>query len=120
MAVLPAKSANGGAGMTLEASLDHVPEPLRFGTSGRRGLLIHLTPLEVYINATAELEYLKQLPPEAGGIRAMIASSSPRTFVPHRPSWMKTAVVKSPKPFSVPSLMRICCRSISERFPPPH
>ena len=70
MAVLPAKSANGGAGMTLEASLDHVPVPLRFGTSGRRGLLIHLTPLEVYINATAELEYLKQLPTEAGGIRA--------------------------------------------------
>ena len=70
MADLPAKLVDGEARMTLEASLDHVPQPLRFGTSGRRGLLVDLTPLEVYINAFAELEYLKQLPPEAGGIKA--------------------------------------------------
>lgn len=54
---------------TLRDSLDHNPQPLRFGTSGRRGEVIHLTQLEVYINALAELEYLQSLPPDEGGIR---------------------------------------------------
>lgn len=53
---------------TLRESLDHAPQPLRFGTSGRRGEVIHLTQLEIYINATAELEYLQSLSPEEGGI----------------------------------------------------
>ena len=53
---------------TLRESLDHTPQPLRFGTSGRRGEVIHLTQLEVYINALAELEYLQSLPAEEGGI----------------------------------------------------
>jgi phosphomannomutase len=48
--------------------LDHQPQPLHFGTSGRRGALIHLTQLEVFINALAELEYLQDLSREEGGI----------------------------------------------------
>ncbi len=53
---------------SLGAHLDHEPRPLQFGTSGRRGLLLDLTQLEIYINALAELEYLQSLPAEAGGI----------------------------------------------------
>lgn len=53
---------------SLGAALDHEPQPLQFGTSGRRGLLIHLTQLEIYINALAELEYLQTLPRVEGGI----------------------------------------------------
>jgi phosphomannomutase len=41
---------------------------LTFGTSGRRGEVVPLTQLEIYINALAELEYLQSLPPEEGGI----------------------------------------------------
>jgi phosphomannomutase len=55
---------------SLRAALDHVPQPLKFGTSGRRGEVIHLTQLEIYLNARAELEYLLALPPTDGGIRA--------------------------------------------------
>jgi phosphomannomutase len=53
---------------TLGAKLDHTPQPLQFGTSGRRGQVIHLTQLEIFINALAELEYLQSLPVEEGGI----------------------------------------------------
>jgi phosphomannomutase len=53
---------------TLRSQLNHEPVPLKFGTSGRRGLLIHLTQLEVYINALAELEYLQSLPLAEGGV----------------------------------------------------
>ena len=53
---------------TLRDSLDHTPQPLRFGTSGRRGEVVHLTQLEVYLNALAELEYLQSLSPADGGI----------------------------------------------------
>ena len=53
---------------TLRASLDHEPVPLKFGTSGRRGLVADLTQLEVYINALAELEYLQSLSRSEGGI----------------------------------------------------
>lgn len=49
--------------------LNHKPQVLQFGTSGRRGLVIHLTQLEIYINAYAELEYLQSLTPAEGGIR---------------------------------------------------
>ncbi|MFM8330165.1 MAG: hypothetical protein ACKN9T_00580 [Candidatus Methylumidiphilus sp.] len=53
---------------TLYSKLDHEPQELRFGTSGRRGEVVHLTQLEVYINALAELEYLQSLPLSEGGI----------------------------------------------------
>jgi phosphomannomutase len=56
--------------MTLRDRLNHIPRPLGFGTSGRRGEVIHLTQLEIYINALAELHYLLSLPPTSGGIRA--------------------------------------------------
>lgn len=56
------------AAVTLRASLDYDPVPLKFGTSGRRGLVADLTQLEVYITATAELEYLQSLPKPEGGI----------------------------------------------------
>jgi phosphomannomutase len=53
---------------SLGSRLDHEPEVLQFGTSGRRGLLVHLTQLEIFINALAELEYLQGLPIAEGGI----------------------------------------------------
>ena len=53
---------------TLRASLDYEPQALKFGTSGRRGDVVHLTQLEVYLNALAELEYLQSLPASEGGI----------------------------------------------------
>ena len=53
---------------TLRAHLNHSPNELRFGTSGRRGLIADLTQLEIYINVTAEIEYLQSLPPEEGGV----------------------------------------------------
>ena len=54
----------------LFSRLNHQPVPLAFGTSGRRGLLNDLTQLEIFINARAELEYLKGLPRNEGGIVA--------------------------------------------------
>jgi phosphomannomutase len=53
---------------TLRNLLQYEPRPLKFGTSGRRGEVIHLTQLEVYINALAELEYLQSMLP-SGGIK---------------------------------------------------
>jgi phosphomannomutase len=41
---------------------------LQFGTSGRRGEVVNLTQLEIYINASAELQYLQGLPVCDGGI----------------------------------------------------
>lgn len=55
---------------SLRAALNYEPQPLKFGTSGRRGEVIHLTQLEIYLNARAELDYLLALSPGAGGIRA--------------------------------------------------
>jgi len=52
----------------LQSHLNYEPRPLKFGTSGRRGLVVELTQLEVYINALAELEYLQNLPLDQGGI----------------------------------------------------
>ena len=54
--------------MNLKSALSYQPQELKFGTSGRRGEVVHLTDLEIYINALAELEYLQSLPPAAGGI----------------------------------------------------
>ena len=53
---------------SLGARLLRKPVALQFGTSGRRGLLLDLTQLEVFINALAELEYLQSLSPADGGI----------------------------------------------------
>jgi phosphomannomutase len=54
---------------TLRSQLNYTPKELQFGTSGRRGLIVDLTQLEIYINVTAEVEYLRALTPEDGGIR---------------------------------------------------
>ena len=54
--------------MNLQSALSYPPQELKFGTSGRRGEVVHLTDLEIYINVLAELEYLQSLPPAAGGI----------------------------------------------------
>jgi phosphomannomutase len=53
---------------SLRASLTYEPVELRFGTSGRRGLVADLTQLEVYVNARAEIDYLAALPEREGGI----------------------------------------------------
>jgi phosphomannomutase len=55
---------------SLRAALNYEPQPLKFGTSGRRGDVVHLTQLEIYLNARAELDYLLSLPATGGGIRA--------------------------------------------------
>ena len=57
-------------GATLLSNLNYVPVELRFGTSGRRGELVHLTQLEIYLNALAELRYLQGLSADDGGILA--------------------------------------------------
>jgi phosphomannomutase len=54
---------------SLAAKLRQAPVHLQFGTSGRRGLLVDLSQLEIYVNALAELEYLQFLPASEGGIR---------------------------------------------------
>jgi phosphomannomutase len=61
----PTNAADTGS---LRAGLAYEPQVLKFGTSGRRGEVVHLTQLEIYINALAELEYLQSLPHAAGGI----------------------------------------------------
>jgi phosphomannomutase len=53
---------------SLRARLAYEPRDLKFGTSGRRGEVVHLTQLEIYIDASAELEYMQSLAPERGGI----------------------------------------------------
>jgi phosphomannomutase len=52
----------------LRSHLVYQPQELKFGTSGRRGEVVHLTQLEVYINVLAELEYLQTLSVAEGGI----------------------------------------------------
>src|SRR5450755_220939 len=54
---------------SLRSRLNYEPQELGFGTSGRRGKVVDLTQLEVYINALAELEYLQSLAPAEGGIK---------------------------------------------------
>ena len=56
-------------GRSLGEELDHPIVPLAFGTSGRRGRLVDLTQLEIFINALAELRYLQTLSETEGGIR---------------------------------------------------
>ncbi len=55
---------------TLKDRLAYDPVELRFGTSGRRGRVVDLTQLEIFINVRAEVEFLKSLPKERGGIEA--------------------------------------------------
>jgi phosphomannomutase len=54
---------------SLRSHLNYEPQVLGFGTSGRRGKVVDLTQLEVYLNALAELQYLQSLTPSAGGIK---------------------------------------------------
>src|SRR5450631_2513458 len=54
---------------SLRSRLNYEPQVLGFGTSGRRGKVVDLTQLEVYLNALAELEYLQSLAPADGGIQ---------------------------------------------------
>jgi phosphomannomutase len=53
---------------SLRGFLNYEPVPLQFGTSGRRGKVVDLTQLEVYLNVFAELRYLQNLPVAEGGI----------------------------------------------------
>jgi phosphomannomutase len=53
---------------SLRSRLNYEPQELGFGTSGRRGKVVDLTQLEVYLNALAELEYLQSLPHSEGGV----------------------------------------------------
>src|ERR1700727_762095 len=53
----------------LRSRLNYEPQELAFGTSGRRGKVVDLTQLEVYLNALAELEYLQSLASSEGGIQ---------------------------------------------------
>lgn len=52
---------------SLRSALSYEPQEMRFGTSGRRGEIRHLTQLEIYINSLAELRYLQTLRLEQGG-----------------------------------------------------
>src|ERR1700722_13697463 len=54
---------------SLRSRLNYEPQELGFGTSGRRGKVVDLNPLEIYLNALAELEYLQLLPLSEGGIQ---------------------------------------------------
>ena len=53
---------------SFRSSLKYEPRELEFGTSGRRGKVVDLTQLEVYINALAELHYLQSIDASEGGI----------------------------------------------------
>lgn len=55
---------------SLRAHLAYKPEPLRFGTSGRRGRVVDLTNLEIYTNVLAEVHYLQSLKLSDGGIKS--------------------------------------------------
>ena len=53
---------------SLRSRLSYEPRELQFGTSGRRGAVVHLTQLEIYINAMGELQYLQSISLAGGGI----------------------------------------------------
>jgi phosphomannomutase len=63
------RESNAHGGRSLLSQLTFTPQELKFGTSGRRGLVAHLSQLEIYINVRGELAYLQALAKEAGGIR---------------------------------------------------
>lgn len=58
------------ASFSLASALIYLPRVLNFGTSGRRGQVVDLSQLEIYINARAELDYLQQQSLADGGINA--------------------------------------------------
>ncbi len=62
------KEMLGNQGDDLRSQLSYEPKELKFGTSGRRGQVVDLTQLEIYINVLAELEYLQTLTHADGGI----------------------------------------------------
>ena len=66
----PMTTPSNPSPLTLAQALTYTPRVLNFGTSGRRGDVVDLTQLEIYINARAELDYLKDRPRDQGGIRA--------------------------------------------------
>ncbi|KAJ6117126.1 phosphomannomutase [Penicillium capsulatum] len=57
-------------GSSLAANLAYEPRPLKFGTSGRRGLIVDLTQLEIYTNVLGEIRYLQAIPVSEGGIQS--------------------------------------------------
>jgi len=59
-----------GREAALHSRLVYAPRELRFGTSGRRGEVVDLTQLEIYINVSAEIEYLQSIAMSEGGIAA--------------------------------------------------
>jgi phosphomannomutase len=61
---MPTSATSG----SLHSHLTYKPEPLKFGTSGRRGEVIHLTQLEIYTNVLSEIHYLQSLPKSEGHI----------------------------------------------------
>lgn len=65
---MSASTVPDGRLKTLREGMDHEPVVLGFGTSGRRGLVKDLTPLEIYVNALGEIEFLKSLALADGGI----------------------------------------------------
>ncbi len=67
--MLAAADCDNGRVSTLRDSLSYEPRELKFGTSGRRGEVVHLTQLEIYVNVRGEIEYLLSLPRDEGGIR---------------------------------------------------
>lgn len=60
--------ANAPTPESLCSHLAYKPEPLKFGTSGRRGEVINLTQLEIYTNVLSEILYLQSIPKAEGGI----------------------------------------------------
>src|SRR5438874_2567327 len=54
--------------VTLRSRLTYEPRPLKFGTSGRRGQIVDLTQLEIYISVLGELTYWQSQRGEEGGI----------------------------------------------------
>ena len=61
-------SLNDGQ-IRLVAALSYEPVSLAFGTSGRRGDVVDLSQIEIYINVRADLDHLFSLPPSEGGIK---------------------------------------------------
>ena len=56
----------------LRSTLTYQPHELLFGTSGRRGRVVDLTQLEIYINVAGELAYLQSLPVFTLSLRSRI------------------------------------------------
>ena len=76
---------------SLRARLSYEPVGLKFGTSGRRGRVVDLSQLEVYLNVLGEVHYLQSQPAAAGGISrgeefyvACDLRPSSTTFIPEQ------------------------------------